>query len=248
MLLKKFKPTSHTTCTSFFLSTVHSLTSCHSLGIFMSILQDLRPPAPISLSLVVLHPAIHTTSRASSFPPSTILSQCVSTLFPPPWIFSPLITNKTGLLIHLSLKVFILYQPSLPVLDEEGLCHFSYMQDTILQMAEEKGRQLQDPFLHRCPLSSWGSLLWKTSPVRSCSTFAVSSQLICRQTASSQLPKCEVPMITDHLGCLSSQYQVTPRQILSSQRHLQLDGCQGLWGKATVTAFPLQQYVHEAPR
>lgn len=35
-----------------------------------------------------------------------------------------------------------------------------------------------------------------------------------RPTAIFQMSKCEVPMITDHLGCLSSQNQVTRSQIL----------------------------------
>lgn len=172
---------------------------------------NLVPSAPVSLSLAVLHPAICTFLCDSShllfsafYLPFPL---CFHTLFSS--IFSPflLITSKTGLLILLSSKVLLLCLSCLPDLHEGGLCclccFLSHMQDIFLKKTEK---------IWSCPpalLSPKQPLLHKTWPERSCSVSAHG-----RPTGSFQLSKCEVPMITDHLGCLSSQNQVTRSQIL----------------------------------
>lgn len=103
---KKVFTNFHPTCTSLFLSTVlhHLATLCELF--LMNICPTLVSSAPISLSLVVLHPAIRTFLCASSYLSfSTIylpFPLCFHTLFSS--IFPPflLITSKTSLLILLS--------------------------------------------------------------------------------------------------------------------------------------------------
>lgn len=217
MLLKNKKPNQPPYHLSFLPSTYSSLSPCHS-WIFSLMntcptVPNLVPSAPISLSLVVLHPAV-------CVPPCLLLSFVLHHLSSFPLCFhtpsssihllfsSSLVKQVYSLFCHL--KVLLLYLPSLLVLDKGGLrcfCCFSYTPDVTLQMTEKIW-----PSPSR--LSPKQPLLWATTPARSCSTFVVRSQLVCRQTASFQLSKCEVPMITDHLGCLSSQNQVTRSQIL----------------------------------
>lgn len=178
--------------------------------------------APISLSLVVLHPAICTFLCDFShllFPHFYLpFPLCFHTLFSS--IFSPLclITSKTGLFILLSSKALLLCLSCLPDLHEGAICclccFLSHMQDMFLKKTEK---------IWPCPAV--------LSPKQLAATAAQAmarQELLClcseepahrRPTASFQLSKCEVPMITDHLGCLSSQNQVTRSQILSSQRH-----------------------------
>lgn len=128
MLLKKviFQPPYHL----YFLVSIYSLlSSSHSLNIFLMnscpTPHNLAPSAPISLSLVVLHPAICTFLCDSShllfstfYLPFPL---CFHTLFSS--IFSPflLITSKTGLLILLSSEV-LLWLSCLPDLHEGSLC------------------------------------------------------------------------------------------------------------------------------
>lgn len=222
-LIKKKSTNLHTTCISLFLSTI-----CYHLPtlwdfFLMNICPTPHnpvPSAPISLLLVVLHPAICTFLCATSYLLfSTIyLSYCISTLFPPPPSLpssSSLVKQVYSFFCHL--KVLLLCLPCLPVLDESVLCwlccFFSHMQDIILRKTEK---------------------IWSSHSILSPKQLAaIAAQDMAREellylcdkpahrrpTASFQLSKCEVPVITDHLGCLSSQNQVTRSQILYSQRH-----------------------------
>lgn len=156
---------------------------------------NLAPSAPISLSLVVLHPAICTfLCDSSHLLFSTFylpLPLGFHTLFSS--IFSPflLTTSRTGLLIFLSSKVLLLCLSCLPDLHELPLQRsLPCLLLSFSHAGHIFGKDREDLILsdHFCPLSSWQPLLHKTWPERSCSVSAVRSQLIAGQQPASNCP------------------------------------------------------------
>lgn len=147
MVLKnKNKTNLHTTCPSFLLPTVLYRLATPGFFPLMNIcptVQNLIPSAPISLSLVVLHPAV-------CVPPCLLLSFVLHHLSSFPLCFhtpsssihllfsSSLVKQVYSLFCHL--KVLLLYLPSLLGSDKGGLCCFccfSYTPDVTLQRTEK---------------------------------------------------------------------------------------------------------------